>query len=52
MIRIITWIFSSHIALYENKCKFIQKGMAVQLPLITGRNVKDLAPENVYLVLF
>ena len=31
------------------KCKFIPKGMAGQLPhLITGRNVKDLSPENCF----
>ena len=52
MLRIYHLDFSSHIALYENKCKFIPKGMAVQQQLITGRNVKYLSPENVYIVLF
>ena len=32
------------------KPKFIPKGVAVQLPLITGRNIKDLSLENVDLI--
>ena len=37
---------------YENKCKFIQKIWAVQLPPKIGRHVKDLSLENVHLILF
>ena len=37
--------------LYENKCKFISKGIQFSCHLKTGRNVKDFSPENDYLVL-
>ena len=40
-----------HFDSYENKCKVLPKGMAVQLPPKNRSIVKLLSLENVYLIL-
>ena len=46
MFRICHWKMLDLILFKYGKMSYITKGMAAQHPLITGRNVNDLSPEQ------